>query len=84
LCNDLTLKLLHNYNSTIMIPEYSKILSVLLDLCIETFKEFHHSIIYDKKNINTSISDCNIKVENKKEYNNVNNYEEDDEYFEAA
>ncbi|WP_157150154.1 hypothetical protein [Brachyspira sp. SAP_772] len=84
LCNDLTLKLLQNYNSQIMIAEYSKILSVLLDLCIETVKKFNHSIIYDKKNINTSISDCNIKVENKKEYNNINNYEEDDEYFEAA
>lgn len=87
LCNDLTLKLLQNYNSKILIAEYSKILSVLLDLSIETIKEFHHSIIYDKKNINKSISNCNIKIENKKEYNNLNNYEEyedDDEYSKAA
>ena len=40
-----------------------------------------------KKNINKSISNCNIKIENKKEYNNLNNYEEyedDDEYSKAA
>ncbi|KLI13516.1 hypothetical protein [Brachyspira hyodysenteriae] len=82
LCNDLTFKLLQDYSA--IEKTKSKILSILLDCYLETVKEFRRRIIYDKKNMNISISDCNIKVENKKEYDNINNYEENDEYCEAA
>lgn len=83
LCNDLTLKLFPDYNYTV-----KTIVELLLTLFdFDILKKDIDSICKYKKeenNLNTSSINSNIEIKNKKEYNNINNYEVKDEYFAAA
>lgn len=83
LCNDLTLKLLPDYNYTV--KTVTELLLTLFDFDI--LKDIDSIYKYKKEdnNINTSSINSNIiEIKNKKEDNNMNNYEVKDEYFAAA